>query len=115
MNGSYNILNCKKYIFGHSDEQIYMSHIFGLRPQFLPHSCQNDWNFLMRMTKISWASQWLSSKESACNAGDVGSIPGSGRSPEEGHGRMEEGTNLMIRRLLLSVLLPDFQRVGVGC
>ena len=26
------------------------------------------------------------SKESACNAGDLGSIPGSGRSPEEGKG-----------------------------
>ena len=25
-------------------------------------------------------------KESACNAGDLGSIPGSGRPPEEGHG-----------------------------
>ena len=25
-------------------------------------------------------------KESACSAGDLGSIPGSGRSPEEGHG-----------------------------
>ena len=25
-------------------------------------------------------------KESACNAGDPGSIPGSGRSPEEGNG-----------------------------
>ena len=25
-------------------------------------------------------------KESACNAGDTGSIPGSGRSPEEGNG-----------------------------
>ena len=25
-------------------------------------------------------------KESVCNAGDMGSIPGSGRSPEEGHG-----------------------------
>ena len=25
-------------------------------------------------------------KESACNVGDVGSIPGSGRSPGEGHG-----------------------------
>ena len=25
-------------------------------------------------------------KESACNAGDQGSIPGSGRSPEEGNG-----------------------------
>ena len=26
------------------------------------------------------------SKESACNAGDLGSIPGSGRSPGEGNG-----------------------------
>ena len=25
-------------------------------------------------------------KESACNAGDLGSIPGLGRSPEEGYG-----------------------------
>ena len=27
------------------------------------------------------------SKESACNAGDPGSIPGSGRSPGGGHGK----------------------------
>ena len=26
-------------------------------------------------------------KESACNAGDLGSIPGSGRSPGEGNGK----------------------------
>ena len=32
---------------------------------------------------LSW---WLSGKESTCNEGDVGSIPGSGRSPEEGNG-----------------------------
>ena len=31
-------------------------------------------------------SLWLSGKESACNAGDVGSIPGLGRSPGEGNG-----------------------------
>ena len=33
--------------------------------------------------------QWLSGKQSACNAGatgDTGLIPGSGKSPEEGHG-----------------------------
>ena len=30
--------------------------------------------------------QQLSGKESACNAGDTGSIPGSGRSPEGGNG-----------------------------
>ena len=29
---------------------------------------------------------WLSGKEFACNAGDVGSIPGSERSPREGNG-----------------------------
>jgi len=28
---------------------------------------------------------WLSGKESACNAGDTGSISGSGRSPGEGN------------------------------
>ena len=31
---------------------------------------------------VSW---WLGSKESACNAGDMGSIPGSGRSLGEGN------------------------------
>ena len=30
--------------------------------------------------------RWLSGKESACNAGDTGSIPGSRRSPGEGNG-----------------------------
>jgi len=30
--------------------------------------------------------RWLNGKESACNAGDLGSIPGSGRSPEGGNG-----------------------------
>jgi len=28
------------------------------------------------------------SKESACNAGDLGSVPGSGRSPAEGNGNL---------------------------
>ena len=31
-------------------------------------------------------SCWLSSKESACQAGDMGLIPGSGRVPGEGNG-----------------------------
>ena len=30
--------------------------------------------------------QWLNGKESACNAGDQGLIPGLGRSPGGGHG-----------------------------
>ena len=34
--------------------------------------------------KLSTASS--DGKESACNAGDMGSIPGLGRSPEEGNG-----------------------------
>ena len=29
---------------------------------------------------------WLSGKESVCQAGDLGSIPGSGKSPREGNG-----------------------------
>jgi len=29
---------------------------------------------------------WISGKESACNAGDPGSVPGSGRSPGDGNG-----------------------------
>ena len=33
-----------------------------------------------------WLPQWLSGKESACNAGDTGWIPGSGRFPGEGNG-----------------------------
>ena len=32
--------------------------------------------------------QWLSGKESTCNAEDTGSIPGSGRSPGGGHGHV---------------------------
>ena len=32
---------------------------------------------------LSW---WLNGKESACNAGDLGSIRGLGRSPGGGHG-----------------------------
>ena len=31
-------------------------------------------------------SRWLSGKESACQAGDTGSIPGSGRCAGEGNG-----------------------------
>ena len=30
--------------------------------------------------------RWLSGKEPACNAGDAGLIPGSGKSPGEGNG-----------------------------
>jgi len=32
--------------------------------------------------------RWLSDKEPPANAGDAGSIPGSGRSPGGGHGKL---------------------------
>ena len=32
----------------------------------------------------------LDGKESACKAGDLGSIPGSGRSPGEGNGNLQQ-------------------------
>ena len=35
------------------------------------------------MVGLSW---WFSGKDSACNAGDVGSVLGLGRSPGEGNG-----------------------------
>ena len=35
---------------------------------------------------IKGLPRWLSGKESACSAGDAGSIPGSGRSPGGGNG-----------------------------
>ena len=38
------------------------------------------------MYSCNRASPGFSRKESACNAGDLGSIPGLGRSPGEGHG-----------------------------
>ena len=41
------------------------------------------------MGHLHWITQWLSGKESSCNAGDEGdkgSIPGLGSSPGEGHG-----------------------------
>ena len=37
----------------------------------------------MEVTGLPW---WPSGKESACSAGDLGLIPGSGRSPGEGNG-----------------------------
>ena len=43
-------------------------------------------NILYTCTEDNWIPRWLSDKESACNAGDLGSIPGLGRSPAEGNG-----------------------------
>ena len=57
--------------------------------------------------------RWLRGQESACNAGDVGLIPGSGRSPGEGNGNPLQYTcmgNLMDRGIWLQSL--GLQRVG---
>ena len=56
----------------------------GLLQEML-YSIKGAWRlfFLVTMSMLPW---WLSSKESACNAGDAGSIAGSGRYPGEGKG-----------------------------
>ena len=49
--------------------------------------CKNAEVELWRILFFKWGfSDSSVGKESACNAGDLGSIPGSGRSPGEGNG-----------------------------
>ena len=50
---------------------------------FLQNSDLRIINIVGKETGLPW---WLSGKESSCNVGDSGSIPGSGRSPGEGYG-----------------------------
>ena len=45
----------------------------------------NDIEHISTIMFISRLPRWLSSKESTCNAGDTGSIPGLGRPPGRGH------------------------------
>ena len=51
----------------------------------LPIQKLNNRNKRMAQTLLG-LSWWLSGQESACNAGNAVSIPGSGRSPGEGNG-----------------------------
>ena len=55
----------------------------------LVHGVAKSWTRLSDFHSFPWGlPQWLSSKESACNAGDIGdtgSIPGSGSSSGGGH------------------------------
>ena len=54
-------------------------------------------------------------KESACNAGDPGLIPGSGRSPEEGNGNPIQYScleNSMDRGAWWAIQFMGSQRVG---
>ena len=42
--------------------------------------------FFLSLIVCNGLPWWLSDKESSCNAGDTGSIPGLGRSPADGNG-----------------------------
>ena len=44
---------------------------------------EQRWPCMINVLRLPW---WLGSKESTCNVGDAGLIPGSGRSPGEGNG-----------------------------
>ena len=49
------------------------------------HSTKWDLFLEVKTVRASLVAPWRRGKESACNAGDVGSIPGLGRSPGEGN------------------------------
>ena len=51
----------------------------------------DTWGGSMRYQGLPW---WLSNKESACDAGDQGLIPGSGRSSGEGNGTSLQDSHL---------------------
>ena len=53
---------------------------------FIQRKHTNRKNNLKICKHLHGLPQWLSGKESACNAGEPSSISGSGRSPEEGKG-----------------------------
>ena len=63
------------------------------------------WDTFHIQNWIKGLPRWLSGKESACQAGDAGSIPGSGRSPGEGNGK----------RLQYSCLENPLDRSLKGC
>ena len=48
----------------------------------------HDWSNLAHTARFSQNPRSSVCKESACNAGDLGSIPGSGRSPGAGNGNL---------------------------
>ena len=54
-------------------------------------------------------------KESVCSAGDLGSIPGSGRSPEEGNGYLLQYSSLenSVNRGTWRATVPGAERVGM--
>ena len=73
------ILHMVMYMFQSYSLKSSHRHLLPLSPKVW-HSV---FNILCFTSQISW---WLSGKASACNVGDAGLIPGSGRSSEGGHG-----------------------------
>ena len=57
-------------------------------------ACCSPWGLKLsdptvsKLITLKGLPRWLSSKESACQAGDLDSIPGSRRSPGEGNGNL---------------------------
>ena len=52
----------------------------------MPLSSKKYFLFFLIRSFLTWFPWLLDGKESTCDAGDRGSIPGSGRSPREGNG-----------------------------
>ena len=76
----YNSLGYPKQLHTHAQTHTHThTHVYGASlVAGIGYPLQYSWTFLV--------PQMIDSKESACNAGDLGSIPGSGRSPGGGHG-----------------------------
>ena len=72
---TYNRKNPTESIYSHAYEPVTAAKIDG------PY-CYIYFTKQIRHDTKPW---WLRGKESACNAGDLGSIPGSGRFPGEGN------------------------------
>ena len=69
----------------------------------------------MRIKQKNGLPWWLSGKESACNAGDIVLIPGSGRSRGEGNGNPLQYTclgNLMDKEAWWATVHGGHKRVG---
>ena len=62
--------------------QLYQYHLLKRLSNSIVFSCV----LCRRLIDYRWLPKWLSGKESACNAGDMSSISGSGSSSREGNG-----------------------------
>ena len=60
--------------------------IVSLNKWWMYDSCKKNSDFTYIILFLKGLPRWLSEKNPPANAGDMGSIPGSGRSPGEGNG-----------------------------